>query len=69
MDSMRPKKNNDMPFDYEEPIEIKTADIKCCMCFDLDLGLQLTAFVAVVDLTYTLGNMFFGLLFYIVGKS
>ena len=69
IDNIKPYKNNNMPFSHEEPIEIRSADINCCMCFDLDRGLQLTAFVAFVDLCYTLGNMLFGMLFYIVGKS
>jgi hypothetical protein len=64
---------NNMPFDNEKSVEVKsigTLDgIKCCMFFDLEKGLKIMIIIASIDFLYTLGNMFFGLLFYVVGKS
>ena len=65
MDGMNHKKNkkgkdmDNMPYSKAEAVEVKTLDIKCCMCFDLDKGIQLVTFVAFIDFLYTLGNMFF----------
>jgi len=60
---------DNMPYSKEVAVEVKSLDIKFCMCFSLDKGIQLVTFVALVDFLYTLGNMFFGMLFYVVGKS
>jgi hypothetical protein len=62
-----------MPYDNEKSVEVKSIGnldgIKCCLFFDLERGLKLVIFVAFIDFLYTLGNMFFGMLFYVVGKS
>jgi len=59
-----------MPFNNEKSVDVKSIDgIKCCLCFNLDRGLNAMIIIAFLDFLYTLGNMFFGLLFYVVGKS
>jgi hypothetical protein len=66
-------KINNIPFDDEEAVEVKDISsmkgIKCCFCIPLNAGLISMIFIAIVDFLFTLGNMLFGLLFYVVGKS
>ena len=61
------------PYSDERAVDVKSignmSGIRCCMCFPLETGLKAMAVIAVFDFLYTLGNMFFGLLFYVVGKS
>jgi hypothetical protein len=65
--------NSSMPYSDEKAVEVKSitnmSGIKCCMCFPLETGLKAMIAIAFLDFLYTLGNMFFGLLFYVVGKS
>ena len=61
------------PYSKERAIEVKSignmSNIRCCVCVPLETGLKAMIVVAIIDFLYTLGNMFFGLLFYVVGKS
>lgn len=71
---MAPARNelSNVPYSTEANVEVKSIGlegIKCCMCFDLERGLKAMMVVAFIDFLYSLGNMFFGLLFYVVGKS
>jgi len=54
-----------------DPVELKErdADPKCCCCFEMYIGINLAAMVAVVDAIYMLCMAFAGFLFYSVGKS
>jgi hypothetical protein len=66
--------NDNMPFDKNvKQTEVKSIGsmngIKCCGCLNLETGLKAMMLVALLDFLYSLGNMFFGLLFYVVGKS
>jgi hypothetical protein len=66
-------KLNNMPYDEEKSVDVKSIvnldRIKCCLLFDLDRGLKLVILMAFIDLLYTLGNLIFGMLFYVVSKS
>jgi hypothetical protein len=71
---MQPAKRVDnVPYSQEETVEVKSignaSGVRCCYWFDIENGLKAMMLVAIVDVIYTLGNLFFGLLFYVVGKS
>lgn len=70
-----PGRNNldNMPYSTEKNTEVKSIGnmqgIKCCGCLDLEKAIKALMLVAFLDFLYCLGNMFFGLLFYVIGKS
>ena len=74
MQQSAPKnKLNNMPYDEEKNVDVKSIGnsdgIKCCLFFEFDRGLKLVILMAFIDLLYTLGNLIYGMLYYVVGKS